>query len=322
MGRIAKALFVGTALVVLALALPGLAFGGVGPPSVGEVSADHLEGHALPLEVVIEPEGSETQFAFWVETPTETYSFGAGRIRANESGVVVIAYLRHVHPEAAFLVWVQASNASVSAESPHGVLVAERAPPGERAREERELGRETKFKLLLSSEGSNARINTPTGAALKLSMLGVGCEQTVSGKLKGNGLHDDRATFPAQTPRQTCEAGASVDGQVSRVDLYGGSCFEGACERFPGGPFAIRFKPDLQMTLPGPCVYRADALDGHHEESDAGLGETELGEFGEAEGELVAAMSSDSCARSALIEAQLEVSDLETHAPYEGEEPF
>ncbi len=302
---------------MLGLALPGLALGGVGPPSVGEVSAGYLEGQALPLEALIEPEGSETRFAFWVETPTETYSFGAGRIAADQSGVVILAYLHHVHPKSSFRVWVRASNTSGGAEGTHKVVVAEHAPRGERERE-----RETKFKLILNSAGVRARPDTPTGGALKLSVLGVDCEQVVSGKLKDNGSYDDRASFPAQHPQQTCEAGASLEGQISRIDLFGGSCSAGACERFPGGPLAVRFKPDLQMTLPGPCVYRAGALDGRHGEPDAGLGETELGQVGEDEGELIAALSSAGCARSALIEARLEVSDLQTHALYEGEEPF
>ncbi len=317
LGRTAKALFAGSTLVVLALALAGQAFAGVGPPSVGEVSAEYLEGRALPLDALINPEGSETQFAFWVQTPTETYSFGAGRIRANAGGVVLLAYLRHVRPKSSFRVWIEASNASGSAESAHMVVVAEHAPRGERER-----GRETEFTLILDSAGTRARVNTPTGADFKLSVLGADCEQTVSGKLKDNGSHDDRASFPMQDPQQSCDDGASLEGQISRIDLFGGSCFEGGCERAPGGPLAIRFKPNLQMTLPGPCVYRVGALDGHHGEPHAGLGETELGEVGEGEAELVTALSSATCARSALIEAQLEVSDLETHALYEGQEPL
>jgi hypothetical protein len=300
--------------MMLAAAIPGLAFGGVGPPSVGPVTAEYLEGHDLPLDVSIKPEGSETRFAFWVQTPTETYSFGAGGLSANAPFPEVEARLRHVRPKSTYRVWVQASNSSGSVEGPHEVVAAERPP-----REERERRREgTKFPLVLTSDGSKARYDTPTGAAVKLSVAGGDCEQVVTGKLKTNGLHDDHATFPPQEPQQGCEAGSTLEGQVGRVDLLGGSCFAGACERAPGGPLAIRFKPALKMTLPGPCVYEATVIDGRHGEADAGFGEAGLGE---AEG-LLAEPSAAGCARSALIDAELEVSDLETHAAYESEEPF
>lgn len=150
--RPARAVALAAVIVALASA-PAAGYVAGGRPLILSTYISSLSKRAAVLTAVIDPEGGETRYEFWLEYPpcsecepireplhTGTIAFSRGHYSGGYGGDLVDYKLKKLKPDVPYRFWVVASNSSGSAESQNRPFEASTA--GEERLQQERAGQE------------------------------------------------------------------------------------------------------------------------------------------------------------------------------------
>lgn len=125
--------------LLLVAAGPAAVFAASSAPAISNERAKQITKSEVTLEAVINPDGSETQYAFWVVgrchpkcTKPEERVVGSGTLPAGNERRKVGAEIAHLEKNSEVIYWIVATNASGTTESHHRKFRTGRKEPGAR----------------------------------------------------------------------------------------------------------------------------------------------------------------------------------------------